>query len=750
MHILMLTDSMDIGGAETHILTLCRALVQNGHRVSLLSGGGLLEKQAADAGVICLRWPVRRRTPRALLICARRLRSLVRKTSFDILHAHTRMCATLAKHVTPHMPMVTTAHLPFPAGKTVRRLMCWGEHTLAVSKDIVKHLIQVYGVPQQRITLTKNGIDTTVYTPVCGGEDIVHISRLDGDRALTARLLCRIAPRLMSDFPQRHIHIIGGGTDEERIRREAASANQKIGYDAVVLHGKQAEIFPWLCGAAVFVGVSRAALEAMSMHIPVILCGNEGYGGILTEDTFDRMAQTNFCARKEKAPEEERLLSDVRCVLRENTRYMVAAKSLGEKVACLYSASSMAQDAADVYRRILAPKTACIIGYYGYGNAGDEATLSMIKKELMQRNVYNIHVISRTSSEDKQYVCRRNIFHVLHAIRTSDVILFGGGNLLQNETSRRSLLAYHLLLRYAFKHHKRIVMVSTGIGALHGRLAQKCARQMLMYAHGVFLRTASDVFQAKVLLGAQKRVYVGQTHDICFSLPEYENRPARRILFVLRKTRDRAELMAFAFMVDRMQRRGYSVALLLLFSAQDGAFCFWLAKRLSIPLLRADSYTAFTEHVSGAALIVTERLHGAIFSLLCHTPCYLLDRSVKNHRLIVDVSRICQRIHCPSPLYPFTSLQSLCKDLTHPRHYLNRGSKTSHLHGRVKASLRKTATSKEMIWAHLQEKKEIGGTCASDFSALIHALRAGDRWDSFVFYENQEICKEREDVTPYS
>ena len=51
MKILMLCDSMDCGGAETHVLTLSSALVARGHEVYIVSRGGRLVKELLRAGV---------------------------------------------------------------------------------------------------------------------------------------------------------------------------------------------------------------------------------------------------------------------------------------------------------------------------------------------------------------------------------------------------------------------------------------------------------------------------------------------------------------------------------------------------------------------------------------------------------------------------------------------------------------------------------------------------------------------------
>ena len=51
MKILMATMKMDIGGAETHILELSRALCQEGHEVTVVSNGGSYVKILEESGV---------------------------------------------------------------------------------------------------------------------------------------------------------------------------------------------------------------------------------------------------------------------------------------------------------------------------------------------------------------------------------------------------------------------------------------------------------------------------------------------------------------------------------------------------------------------------------------------------------------------------------------------------------------------------------------------------------------------------
>ena len=51
MKVLLLIDGLDIGGAETHVLTLARALKKKGVDISLISAGGAFAKALTDDGI---------------------------------------------------------------------------------------------------------------------------------------------------------------------------------------------------------------------------------------------------------------------------------------------------------------------------------------------------------------------------------------------------------------------------------------------------------------------------------------------------------------------------------------------------------------------------------------------------------------------------------------------------------------------------------------------------------------------------
>ena len=92
-----------------------------------------------------------------------------------------------------------------------------------------------------------------------------------------------------------------------------------------------------------------------------------------------------------------------------------------------------------------------ISGYYGFKNFGDEAILSVLVNHLKEHENIDITVFS----SDKEYtsktysvnsVKRFDLKNVIKTIRETDVLISGGGSLLQDVTSFKSLVYYSLFI----------------------------------------------------------------------------------------------------------------------------------------------------------------------------------------------------------------------------------------------------------------------------------------------------------------
>jgi polysaccharide pyruvyl transferase CsaB len=111
-----------------------------------------------------------------------------------------------------------------------------------------------------------------------------------------------------------------------------------------------------------------------------------------------------------------------------------------------------------------------VSGYYGFENTGDEAICLAITREL-KRLGHDVAVLSAKPQQTSDLygvrsVKRMHPFQTPSAIWTADVVLSGGGGLLQDKTSSRTLMYYLGIIGLAKLLGKRVAIFNQSIGPL--------------------------------------------------------------------------------------------------------------------------------------------------------------------------------------------------------------------------------------------------------------------------------------------
>lgn len=126
-----------------------------------------------------------------------------------------------------------------------------------------------------------------------------------------------------------------------------------------------------------------------------------------------------------------------------------------------------------------------LAGYYGFGNLGDEAILEMAIKQVLEiTDKKNITILSGNKNAtytkyNIDTIDRYNLFSIIKKLRNSDAIVFGGGSLLQDVTSKRSIYYYLFLIRIAKLMNNKVVMLSQGIGPIINENSKKLLQSTL-------------------------------------------------------------------------------------------------------------------------------------------------------------------------------------------------------------------------------------------------------------------------------
>ncbi len=552
LKILMATMQLDIGGAETHIVELAAELARQGHEVLVASNGGVYVEELRAQGIRHFQVPMHRRRAGNILRSYRLLRRIIRDEKPDVVHAHARISAFICGllHKTMRFPFVTTAHWVFNTSGSLKYLTNWGQKTIAVSDDIRDYLIANYNLSPADITVTINGIDTDKFSPNVSGDTVAEafgidtsmpvvacISRLDGDRALAPSLLIDAAPALAKQLPGVQIVITGGGGLYDTLVKKADAVNAEAGRTLVILTGPRTDINKIIAVCDVFVGVSRAALEAMAAAKPVILAGNEGYLGLFGPDKLDVGRESNFCCRGSAMPTADVLSADIFDTL---TRLSIAERrALGTFGRALierdYSVRKMADDCLSVYNHVRHKRFNVVMsGYYGFGNAGDEAILQAIHQNIgalgadIKITVLSNDPADTTSLYGYDAVNRFRIFAVLRALKHCDVLVSGGGSLLQDHTSTRSLLYYLMIIRAAGIFGKKVMIYANGIGPVTKPGNRRRVARVISRADVITLRDEASLHELRAM--GLKRDDICISADPVFTLKGIPDDVASRIL----------------------------------------------------------------------------------------------------------------------------------------------------------------------------------------------------------------------------
>ena len=638
MKILMVTSSMDIGGAETHITELCSALRETGISVSVASAGGAYVSLLEKRGIPHITLPLDRKTPMALLASEKGLLHLIRKEKFDIVHAHARtpafLCGRLQKRL--GFRFVTTDHARFSLSPILKMLTDWGEFTFAVSEDLREYLIGNFQLDPTRISLTVNGIDTdrfspTVCEPVCfhaeNRASILHISRLEKDLSLCTHALMEAVGLLGGRVT---LWIAGDGSYAGILRKEAAALSERLGYEAVIFLGAVTDVERYIAAADAVVSPSRAAMEAMACAKPTVVCGSQGYGGIFDATIAKEAVKSNFCFRGAPLPAPEILARDIGRILDMDDKERAALGAFSRNfIQENYSVRTMANAHLDGYRALLMKPSdtydILICGYYGYGNMGDETLLSVTVSELRKhRPSLRLCALSADPEKTKrelhiEAVGRFDPDRIARTMARSRMLLFGGGNLLQDKTSTHSLLYYTHILRMAKKRNMKILVYANGIGPLSSNRNLALAKAALSLADEISLRDPDSFALVKTL--PQKKpvrltfdpAILAQRRDFFFPLGDY--------FIIVPKKGSLSFSISLAHLVRTLsQKTGLMPVIVSLYERQDSDLAKTIAECTGAHLLHPKNAGECISLFSSARFAVSSRLHGLVYASAAACP----------------------------------------------------------------------------------------------------------------------------------
>lgn len=207
-----------------------------------------------------------------------------------------------------------------------------------------------------------------------------------------------------------------------------------------------------------------------------------------------------------------------------------------------------------------------VSGYYGFNNFGDEAILKTLVQELRAFPV-DITVFSKNPALTSALlsvsaVYTFDLLGVFKTLKNSDVLISGGGSLLQDSTSLKSLFYYLGVILIALFFRKKVVIFAQGIGPIKNLLGRFFTRFVLKNCSYITVRDEKSLFRVRGW-GAKADLVNDPVWSI--KLPDYS--PVGRVGVQLRAWRSLSP--KFLFSLARCVASNFSNNEIYIYSFQD-------------------------------------------------------------------------------------------------------------------------------------------------------------------------------------
>ncbi len=495
MKVIHLISGGDTGGAKTHVHSLLHGLEGRVEVTLVCFMEGPFAQEARDLGIPTVVLPGHN-LPRTL----RALKKMIREGGYDLIHCHGargNLMGALLRRSTG-LCVVTTVHSDYKLdymGRFLSRLT-YGtinrialrrlDYRIGVSDAMVDQLIS-RGFDPDRLFAIYNGLDFSPHPAALEREEFFRTVGLNADEnsvviGIAARLnpvkdiptLVRAFAKAHAQRPELRLLIAGDGAQMEELKR---LADQLGAADAVCFAGwltdvdsfyhaidvntltSLSETFPYSLTEG-----ARAGLPTIASRVggvPYLI--DHGVNGLLFEaGDVDALAGHMVALASDPG-------------LRQRLGQRLYQKAREE-----YSIETTIQRQVEIYEAILRKQArprrkrdgVLVCGAYGRGNAGDDAILEAILTEMRQidRDM-PVWVLSR-SPKATRLTYRVNSLYIfsvpkwLRRMGRTALYINGGGSLMQDVTSRRSLWFYLFTIWCAKRRNNQVLMYGCGIGPI--------------------------------------------------------------------------------------------------------------------------------------------------------------------------------------------------------------------------------------------------------------------------------------------
>ncbi len=309
------------------------------------------------------------------------------------------------------------------------------------------------------------------------------------------------------------------------------------------------------------------------------------------------------------------------------------------------------------------PMTKILIsGYYGFHNAGDDAVLYGIYSSLRKLDpTVEVTVLSNSPEETMQLfqihaVNRWNALDIVKEIRRADLVLLGGGTLLQDRTSPRSPLYYLGIAGLAKGMGKPVFFYGQGYGPIIHPFSKRIIRFLLNRVDAITVRDSLSGEEMRSHGVTKVPIYVTADPALTIDPLEADLEDARRRLtkhqvdpdapiayIAIRDWKGEEHFKEeLARCGDNLSRLGWQVVFLSMQYPHDHSPSVDVMSKMKNRAVLIDQPLNFKEIMSLIGLgqlMIGMRLHALILAAIMGVPFIALSYDPKIDRFVESVGK---------------------------------------------------------------------------------------------------------------
>ncbi len=287
-------------------------------------------------------------------------------------------------------------------------------------------------------------------------------------------------------------------------------------------------------------------------------------------------------------------------------------------------------------------------GYFGFKNFGDEAILSILVNKL-QQDKHRITVISSnpdyTKSKFKHIRSIRtfDFSSIIGSIMKSDCLISGGGSLLQDVTSLKSLIYYLFVIFIALFLNKKVIIFAQGIGPIKNIFGQWLAKNILRHCTYISVRDLKSQ-QLLTKWGIKSDLLCDPVFSLKIPKSEHDGSVAVQLRDFSTMTEDFIDRLAYKTVNEF---KGKDINIIPLQEAIDTVVCQKFEK--AVKLLNSDIKTTVFENLTDEEIIARLSKSEYLIAMRFHAIMVGVISGVKTLGINYDtkVEKLCKEFNLP-------------------------------------------------------------------------------------------------------